>query len=60
MLFIGKSNELQYDRRVDIFEVPVNLTMRNVCRLTPQIIPWVGVCAAKDSGHDAVAAGAVG
>ena len=42
------------------FEVPVNLTKRHICRLIPQVISWVGVCAAKDSvaksgGHDAVA-----
>jgi len=43
----------------------VNLTMRHVCRLTPQgrapeSGAWISVCAAKDSGRDAVAKGAVG
>ena len=42
-----------------VSEVPVNLTMRHVCRLTPQTTSWVGVCAAKRSGHDTVAKGAI-
>jgi hypothetical protein len=41
-------------------EVPVYLSMRHVRRQIPLTITWVGVCAAKDSRHDAAVEGAVG
>ena len=41
-------------------EVPVYLSMRHVRRQLPLTITWVGVCAKKDSRHDAAVEGAVG
>ena len=41
-------------------KVPVNLTQRHVCRQTPLLITWVGVCAAKVRDHRDAVEGAVG